>query len=213
MFESKRSARTAPDDIIRLGAVREKLVSLGYEPCSALAPHGLAAAGTDASPHVFTLPLPDFAASEHPAAVRAVGKAPLAILVLRPIDDAVLSQRVAKLLDEHRLTSGPCRTGSDGTRLFPLRCEYLILSSVALKGRVELRHAQRGGPVGEIVSEILPLDGAWSRSLLETPYNALQALSSALARELIDELDRLPYKLSEERRPPPKPSKFAFIGR
>lgn len=193
MFERKSEPRAAAT--LTLGAVRAKLIANGYTPVPLLAPDG-------AHPALVSEFLP---------ALRTLGANTLAALILTPPEDTTLNSRIRAVLERRGLTGGPVRVGSDGRELWPLRGELLARS--ALDGAVELICAHSRGMGSGLEGALIPLDGAWARgNLHEIPYRALPALSSADAAELFEEVDALPRRIAEERRPPPKPSRRAFLG-
>jgi len=204
--ESKRReaapAATAPSSTAAptFGAAAARLRVNGYTPVSALTPD---------------TKLPDFAISEHPAAVAMPGGEALIALLLAPIEDTELTKRIERLLTDRGVMAGPVRVGSDHARLWPLRSDpnQVAVAASALDGAVRLESSWRGPGAG-VRGSVLPLDGAWPNgTLLETSYDRLPAISADEAVALLTNLDRLRHSLKEERRPPPKPTRAGWIGR
>jgi hypothetical protein len=184
MFESKRNGSPPAAPAVTLGAARERLIANGYTPVSALDPHERVVA--QHGPHV---------ASEHPPAVLCCA------LVLRPIPDHTLATRVRALLEKRGLLLGPVRLGSDGVEMRPVRFSSLWPLS-ALGGSVYLNN-----------EGMVPLDAQWPQSdLLTVPYAKLPEIAADGAQALVQEIDMLPHKIAEEQRPPPKPSRRAWLG-
>jgi hypothetical protein len=194
--------KTPPPPALTLGAVRARLIENGFEPCSALMPVGPWV--STHAPHF--APVEDFSQSEHPAAVRLQGRQRLILLLTSPLEDEELARRVHALLDEHGLRSGPARRGSDGTSCHVLQGgRYLEPFSVdALEGRVRFLSS---------ATVVLPLDGSWSASVLDTSCEHLPLLTREQADALCTQITRLPWAIAEERRPAPAPAKKGWLGR
>jgi hypothetical protein len=183
MFESKRNGASAA--ALTLGATRERLIALGYTPVSALDPHERMVA--QHGPHVV---------SEHPPAVLCHA------LVLTPINDQTLSARVRALFEKRGLLAGPVRVGSDGIEMRPV-CFSSRYAYHALDESVRLSSDDT----------VIPLDGLWPQGgLLAVPFAKLPEVSADWAQALFEEIGRLPYRIAEEQRPPPKPSRRAWLG-
>ena len=184
------------------GACAARLRANGYEPISAIAPLGAEYDGNLTSKFVAWEP---HEISEHPVAVRlASPTGGLCLLVLNPaaIADLELLERVRALLTDRGLTAGPCRLGSDGREVYPLRAGFSRSTGEALDGAV---HFGRG--------TLLPCDGRWERGdLLDVQRSELPECDAAAVRAVCSDLSSLPYQLAEERRPPPAPSLEAWIG-
>jgi len=137
-------------------------------------------------------------ASEQVAAVNYVG-----VLILAPIDNPELRERVGNVLATRGLMAGPVRIGSDGCEVRPLRCTKLWRPSYAVLDAAVSLHE----------TSLVPLDGSWpSGTLLEVAHDALPQVSNADdVPRLFDELQALPSTLAAERRPPPKPSRNAWV--
>jgi hypothetical protein len=189
MFESKRNGASAA--ALTLGATRERLIALGYTPVSALDPHERMVA--QHGPHVV---------SEHPPAVLCHA------LVLTPINDQTLSARVRALFEKRGLLAGPVRVGSDGIEMRPVR----------FSSRWSLNALRDINGLGDSVwlssdDTVIPLDGLWPQGgLLAVPFAKLPEVSADWAQALFEEIGRLPYRIAEEQRPPPKPSRRAWLG-
>jgi len=134
--------------------------------------------------------------SEHGVAVGNIG-----VLILQPIEDAELNARVRALLEARGLLAGPVRAGTDAAEVRPLKVGKLWHPGHALDDAVVLLEAQ-----------VVPMDGQWSRTLLETPADALPAVSAADVTQMFEQLNRLPSELLAERRPQPQPSRKAWIS-
>ena len=184
------------------GACAARLRANGYEPISAIAPLGAEYDGNLTSKFVAWEP---HEISEHPVAVRLQSPTgTLTLLVLTPaaIEDPELLERVRAVLEKSGLTAGPCRTGSDGRETYPLRAGYSRAAGNALAGAVTFGRGT-----------LLPLDGRWERGdLLTAARHELPEVDSDIVRSTCAELAGLPYRLAEERRPPPQPSLEAWIG-
>jgi hypothetical protein len=191
------------------GSAAAKLRENGYTPVSALMPYGL----TMATAPPFALPVLEHLISEHAPSVLCRSKrGDLVALVQTPQDDPALAGRIYATLGKHGITRGPYRLGSDGAKLWPLRCNPNVFTRNALDGTVTLHFAVRG-PV-EIYSTIIPLDGIWPQGdLLTVSYEKLPVISEAELETMFQELSDLPYKMAEEARPPPKPTRAAWLGR
>ena len=189
-------------NIPTFGACASKLRANGYEPVSAIAPLGSEYDGNLTSKFVAWEP---HEISEHPAAVRLASPVGgLCLLVLNPaaIADLELLDRVRALLTDRGLTAGPCRTGSDGRECAPLRAGFSRVAGSALGDAVTFGRGT-----------LLPLDGRWERGdLLTAARHELPEVDSDIVRATCAELAGLPYRLAEERRPPPQPSLEAWIG-
>jgi len=134
--------------------------------------------------------------SEHGVAVGNIG-----VLILAPIEDAELNVRVRRLLEERGFLSGPVRVGTDAVEVRPLKVGKLWHPGAALDDAVLL-----------LEDQVVPMDGQWSRTLLETPADALPTISAADVPRVFEELNRLPSELLAERRPQPLPSRKAWIS-
>lgn len=190
-----------------LGAVAERLRRNGFEPVSALFPYGQI---TDVHP-MRHAPWRPHLISEHPATI--VIRHPLAVLVLTPIEDRVLAERARAVLTRRGLLDGPARVGSDKRESRPVRLgeAFQRLTSLeALNGAVMIDQQYNDGTA--IRFALLPLDGQWrDRDLLSVSAAELPELSDVDG--LLSELDKLPYAITDERKPAKKPSRLAFIGR
>lgn len=192
MFErNKTDPRAAAP--LTLGAARERLFTNGYEPVSLLTPDG--------SP-------PPWSVSEHPVAVRTLARNPLAALVLSSPEDTALDQRIRTVLERRGLTRGPCRLGSDGRELWPLRAPDTLWATSTRDGALVLVCSVALGMGQGIQGALIPLDGSWPRGdLLSVSYAKLPALSSEEAASLFTELESLaprePYVLPPVRRREP----------
>jgi hypothetical protein len=187
MFGKNEPRTAAPQT---LGASRSKLMALGYEPVSLLAP--------DAD-------LPPYLVSEHPPAVRTRAANPLAALILTSPEDMALVQRIRSVLEGRGLQRGPCRIGSDQSELWPLQCAGDLREWTALDGAVQLICTVPLGAGQGTLSALIPLDGAWLKGdLCSVPYAKLPALSAGEADALRGELESLatrePYVLPPTRR-------------
>ena len=191
-----------PNSTMTYGACAARLRSNGYEPVSAIAPLGAEYDGNLTSKFVAWEP---HEISEHPVAVRLAAPAgTLTLLVLDPhaMEDPELLERVRVLLTDRGLTGGPCRLGSDGRETYPLRAGYSRSTGDALEGAVQFGRGV-----------LLPLDGRWERGdLLNVARAELPEGDSDIVRAVCSDLSSLPYRLAEERRPPPAPSLEAWIG-
>ena len=191
-----------PNSTMTYGACAARLRSNGYEPVSAIAPLGAEYDGNLTSKFVAWEP---HEISEHPVAVRlAAPTGGLCVLVLNPaaIADLELLERVRALLTDRGLTAGPCRLGSDGREVYPLRAGFSRSTGEALDGAV---HFGRG--------TLLPCDGRWERGdLLNVARAELPECDADTVRAACSDLSSLPYQLAEERRPPPQPTIEAWIG-
>lgn len=207
--ERSKTNTTATE--LTFGAAAKSLRQNGYDPCTMLE------ALLESLPGSGRLTMPSHLASEQSIAVRTLGAsgAIVAALVLTPIADTALAQRVESVLTKRGLLSGPVRLGSDGVRLRVLRAELdgSTLSGSVLDDSVRLLCASGGYGQG-LTGDFIPLDGCWeSGTLLETPRDKLPGITAEEARTLLGELGRLPYQLARERAPRPRPSKSAWIGR
>ena len=203
----KPTSPTERPALLTLGAARVQLAKLGYRPVSALTlPPKPAEFPAPAHPELFYRQ-PDALQSEHPAAVLCAGGAPaLALLLLAPIADAALAGRVRELLEKAGLLSGPVRVGSDAIETRPLR----------LGGPLRNTHmAALDGAVSLWTHRILPLDGSWrpERGLLAVSAASLPEIKTTVAMELFEAIGFLPTRIEAEREPPPKASKYGWIGR
>ena len=191
-----------PNSTMTYGACAARLRSNGFEPVSAVAPLGSEYDGNLTSKFVSWEP---HEISEHPVAVRLAaptGTLCALTLDLRSIEDPELLERVRAVLEKSGLTAGPCRTGSDGREVHVLRAGYSRCTGEALDGAVTFGRGT-----------LLPLDGRWERGdLLNVARAELPEADSDLVRSVCAELNGLPYKIAEERRPPPQPSIEAWIG-
>ena len=191
-----------PNSTMTYGACAARLRSNGYEPVSAIAPLGSEYDGNLTSKFVAWEP---HEISEHPVAVRLQSPSGgLCVLVLNPaaIEDPELLERVRALLTDRGLTGGPCRNGSDGREVYPLRAGYSRVAGEALDGAVTFGRGT-----------LLPCDGRWERGdLLNVARAELPEGDSDIVRAVCADLNGLPYRLAEERRPPPQPSLEAWIG-
>jgi hypothetical protein len=178
---------------LTLGAAAKRLRENGYQPLSALHPSAFVV-----GPAVGFVE-PDAALlSEHPAAVR------ISALILEPIADEELAERVRAVLDQHGLLDGPARRGSDDVAIRPIN----------LGGRLRSAPSELGGAVRLVESVVLALDGCWSESLLEIPAADLPTIEPDDVRVVFErELRYLAAHLAQERAPPRKPSPRGFIGR
>jgi hypothetical protein len=167
---------------LTLGATREKLIALGYHVVSALDPHERVQYG----PHM----------SEHLPAVLCRA------LVLTPLPDQTLSTRVRALLEKRGLLGGPVRIGSDGREMRPVRFSSQW-HLTALDHSVYLSNQDT----------VLPLDGHWPQAdLLTVTYANVPEVNTDWAQALFQEICMLPYRIAEERAPPPRPSRRAWLG-
>lgn len=212
MLESKKGSAPPPPSArsLTLGATRERLVANGYLPVSMLMPF---VPQDPSSPWKGgTQSPPPWLVSEHPAAVQTLGGGKhLAGLILTPQADAVLDRRTRAVLERAGLTRGPVRVGTDRRELWPLRAASRDAHGVALKGAVEMVGVFAGGMGTGLLGCLLPLDGAWPRGdLLSVPYEKLPDVGDW--RALFSELDRLPFQIAQEQRPPPKPSRRSWLG-
>ena len=188
--------------VLTFGACASRLRSNGYEPLSAAAPLGSEYDGNLTSKFVAWEP---HEISEHIAAVRLQSPSgTLCALVLDPavIADPELLERVRAVLEKSGLTAGPCRLGSDGREVYPLRAGFGRVAGDALDGAVRFGRGT-----------LLPLDGSWPRgTLLDVPRAELPECDADTVRAVCADLNGLPYRLAEARRPPPQPSIEAWIG-
>lgn len=184
------------------GACAARLRSNGYELISAIAPLGAEYDGNLTSKFVAWEP---HEISEHPVAVRLQSPTgTLTLLVLNPaaIADPELLERVRAVLEKSGLTAGPCRTGSDGRETYALRAGYSRAAGSALGDAVTFGRGT-----------LLPLDGRWERGdLLNVTRAELPEVDADTVRAVCADLNGLPYRLAQERRPPPQPSLEAWIG-
>ena len=191
-----------PNSTPTFGACASRLRSNGYEPISAIAPLG---AQFDENLTGKLRDWTEFEISEHPVAVRLQSPSGgLCTLVLTPaaIADPELLDRVRAVLEKSGLTAGPCRLGSDGREVYPLRAGIGRASGEALDGAVQFGRGV-----------LLPLDGRWERGdLLSVQRAELPEVDADAVRAACAALSGLPYRLAEERRPPPAPSLEAWIG-
>ncbi len=192
-----------------LGACRHRLEANGYRPVSALMPFGIT---WPAFPPILT-PVPDWMVSEHPAAILCAGsERKVAAFAITWPEDATLAGRMREMLAAQGLLSGPVRIGSDGVELRPLRLsshEALLTQSA-----LGLSFDCTTKPAGHMFSHLIPLDGKWEGgSLLEVPYAALAEVTPEQVKALLSEVQRLPWRIAEERRPPPAPAKKGWLGR
>ena len=197
------------------GRLAGRLRSLGYDPTSALAPDGVPWRDVRGLTH-FLRPS-GFVISEHAVALRCFEtSSPLVLLAVAPIADVALSERVLTVLE--RFTSGPCRTSSDGVRVWPLRPrDPPLITRKALDGAVVIEHATPlGFGAGWQSTALLPLDGTWSGgSPLTVPRAELPAISGGEVEQIVAALEGLPVRMAEEhRREQPRPARRAgWIGR
>ena len=129
-----------------------------------------------------------------------------------PGQDGELTERIRGVLDAHKLRTGPCRIGSDGSELYPLKAGVLPpRSSVGLG--VLFEHAYRAGPFDEPQPRLIPLDGTWRNGdLLTVPRDELPAIDSDGIDGIIAELAALPGKIETAHRAPPQPTLEAWLG-
>ena len=183
------------------GSAARRLRELGYSPVSAVAPYGLFDESVTGKFREWT----DCEVSEHPVAVLlSGGRQNFCVLQVNPtqIVDAECLERTRELLRKAGLTAGPCRVGSDGCECWPLRVGIGRPSATALGGAVVIG-----------AGTLLPLDATWRNgSLLDVPARELPAVEPDAVQALLAEVNRLPYLLAEERRPPPQPTIEAWIG-
>lgn len=189
------------------GAAAARLQENGYASCTLLE------AALERLPIHGRLTISPHVISELPAAVWCMRDqgGELAALLVAPIADAELAQRVEAGLAKRGLTRGPVRLGSDGVRIFPLQFTDAQPSRVewrALDGAVRVLYREGDS------SATIPLDGAWpAGTLLEVPYAKLPALKPADIEPLLAELNGLRHWLQEERKPKPRPTRAGWIGR
>jgi hypothetical protein len=194
--ERKTEPRTAAPPT--LGAWREKLIANGYEPVSLLV-------ADDGS-------APAWLTSEHPAALKTLGRNALAAIVVTAPEDPALHQRIQGVLERRGLTRGPMRVGSDRRELWPLRADPgELLRHSALDGAVELIGNYARGPGCGVAGVLIPLDGAWIKGdPCSVPYARLPALSAEDAMALFRDLEALkppePYVPPPTRRHEPTPA-------
>ena len=182
------------------GAWAARLRAHGYEPVSALDPDGKR---------------PEYVISEHPVAVKTLTDRPVAALLVARAADAIVARGTDRLLAERGLDRGPCRHGSDEVRLFVLAAEIGdgTLAGTTRDGSVQVICAAGGDGRG-LQGGIIPLDGTWKNgTLFDTPRDRLPAITAEALRSLLDEIAELPYRITVERAPKPKPSRGAWLGR
>jgi hypothetical protein len=173
----ERKTEPRPAAMPTLGASRAKLIALGYEPTSLLAP--------DAD-------LPVYLTTEHPAAARTRAANPLAALILASPEDMALDQHIRSILERRGLQRGPCRVASDLSELWPLRCRGDLTASTALGGALTLVCTVALGMGQGTLNALIPLDGAWLKGdLCSIPYADLPALSAGDAVTLFREVESL----------------------
>ncbi len=142
--------------------------------------------------------IPPALCSEHLCAVGGT----LAVLMLGPIADPQLNERVRAELKARGLLAGPVRVGVDGVESRPLRFTKLWRPTyAAIDEAVVLQE-----------SCIVLLDAAWpTGSLLEIHHDSLPQVPSAdQVIGLFDELQALPHRLAAERRPAPRPTRAGW---
>ena len=136
-------------------------------------------------------------ASELRAAVNWLG-----LLILAPIEDPKLGERVRAELDTRGLLAGPVRVGSDGTQVRPLR--HMKLWQPIYTALDEAVVLQESG--------LVSLDAEWpAGTLLEVHRDELPQIDADVAIKLFEELQGLRTALAAERRPPPQPSRKGWI--
>ena len=138
--------------------------------------------------------------SERTAAVSG-----LALLILAPIADQTLNARRRAIFEKSGLLAGPVRVGCDRAETYPLRMTTarFYTTHEILKVGVCLRQGLT-----------LTLDGVWpDGTLLDVRLAELPGIGADEALEYFERLSSLPYKLADERRPRPKPSRKGWIGR
>jgi hypothetical protein len=184
MFESRKNESRAAATLT-LGAARERLIANGYVPVSALDPH--ARVGAQYGPHM----------SEHLPAVLCCA------LVLTPLQDPTLDRRVRALLEKRGLLRGPVRLGSDGGEMRPVRFNNQRWPLAALAERVVIKNQPT----------VIPLDALWPQGdLFGIPCAQLPEANVDWGLDLFRDIDALPFKIVEERQPPPRPSRRGWLG-